>query len=130
MQFLLKGATSLNIDINKQDLCSYKHNFCQKGITDNRSQKIQEPETGAFDLIKLIGLNLPKDCDITQSKITKLNNFIVFTHNFFCPGILLGYVDQATFFQTVFVYMTAESYALCSGPKLVSLQGLNLRLGI
>ena len=75
------------------DLCSYKHNFCQKGITDNRSQKIHEPETGAFDLIKLIGLNLPKDCDITQSKITKLNNFIVFTHNFFCPGILLGYVD-------------------------------------
>ena len=77
------------------DLCSNKYNFSQihswqKSIIDDTymNQKL-----GLRNLIKLIRLNLPMECDRMQSKITKLDNFIVFEHNFFCPDIMLGYVD-------------------------------------
>ena len=69
---------------------------CQKGIIDNKSpfsRNTKNHKLGLMNLIKHIRLNLPADCDRMQNKITKLDNFIVFTYNLFCPGILLGNVD-------------------------------------
>ena len=53
------------------------------------------------------------DCDRTHRKITKLDNFIVFAQNLFCPAVMLG-----TFFLAVFVYVTAEPYALCTRSQV------------
>ena len=54
-------------------------------------KKIQKTSDIIY-VCSLIRLNLPMDCDRMQSKIKKLDNFIVFAL-ISCPGILLGYVD-------------------------------------